>query len=298
MALDTIERSPPPFFKQGVSALSKLVLFALLSVLCMVGDVRFRISEPLRSAISLVLSPFEFAIVLPKDTWHNLTSWVTSRDEALATAEEARLQLLRQSLNASRVEQLELENRQLRELLNLTLPSGIEGRVAQVMYDAADPFTRKVIINKGSTSGVKPSSPVLDAKGVLGQVTKVYPFMSEVTLVSDQEQATPIMNARTGERGVATGEGGSQGLLYLRYIAANADIEKDDVLVTSGVDGVYPAGLPVARVLRVERRADSSFARVLCVPTAGIGADRWLMILHPVALPARPAPAAGAQQPS
>ena len=298
MVLGTIDRSPPPFFKQGVSALSKLVLFALLSVLCMVGDVRFRISEPLRSAISLVLSPFEFAIVLPKDTWHNLTSWVTSRDEALATAEEARLQLLRQSLNASRVEQLELENRQLRELLNLTLPSGIEGRVAQVMYDAADPFTRKVIINKGSTSGVKPSSPVLDAKGVLGQVTKVYPFMSEVTLVSDQEQATPIMNARTGERGVATGEGGSQGLLYLRYIAANADIEKDDVLVTSGVDGVYPAGLPVARVLRVERRADSSFARVLCVPTAGIGAVRWLMILHPVELPARPDPAAGEPKPS
>jgi rod shape-determining protein MreC len=298
MVLGTIDRTPPPFFKQGVSALSKLVLFALLSVLCMVGDVRFRISEPLRSAISLVLSPFQFAIVVPKDSWRNAMSWMTSRDEAMSAAEESRLQLLRQSLNASRVEQLELENRQLRELLHLTLPSGIEGRVAQVMYDAADPFTRKVIINKGATHGVRASSPVLDAKGVLGQVTKVYPFMSEVTLVSDQEQATPIMNARTGERGVATGEGGSQGLLYLRYIAANADIEKDDLLVTSGVDGVYPAGLPVAKVLRVERRADSSFARVLCVPTAGIGAVRWLMILQPVDLPPRPDPATGEQKPS
>ena len=297
MPLGTLDRTPPPFFKQGISAFSKLVLFALLSVLCMVGDVRFRVAEPLRATLSVLLSPMQFMITWPKAGWSELSHWVVSRNEALDRAEEARLQMLRQSLRATRVEQLELENRQLRELLHLDLPEGVQGRVVEVLYDAPDPFTRKVIINKGASQGIKPSSPVMDAKGVMGQVTKVYPFVSEVTLVSDLGHATPIVNVRTAERGVVTGDGGPLPALSLRYIAGNADIDENDLLVTSGIDGVYPPGLPVARVVRVERRADTTFARVVCVPTAAVSAVRWLMVLNPVTVAERPDPDAGEQKP-
>jgi rod shape-determining protein MreC len=205
-----------------------------------------------------------------------------------ATSAQQKLALLTQ--RAGQVEQLTIENTRLRELLGLRLRLGTSSQAAQVLYDAADPYTRRVIIDQGHLQGIALGSPVLDESGVLGQVTRVYPLISEVTLVTDREQAIPVLNTRTGARGLAFGDPNSRGGgLELRFMAANADVQTGDLLSTSGVDGVYPAGLPVARVDKVERRVDSAFARISCQALAQVSGVEHVLVLAPL-LPAVPAP--------
>jgi len=132
---------------------------------------------------------------------------------------------------------------------------------------------------------------VLDELGVIGQVTRVYPAMSEVTLITDRDHAIPVLNARTGARGVAFGDTSTHAdALELRYMAANADVAVGDLLTTSGVDGVYPPGLPVARVEKVERQVDAVFARIYCVPLAMVSGTTHVLVLDPLSdqMPARP----------
>jgi rod shape-determining protein MreC len=162
---------------------------------------------------------------------------------------------------------------------------GTPAVAAEVLYEAGDPFTRKMVLDKGAISGVVQGSPVMDEQGILGQITRVHPLVSEITLVTDREHSIPVLNTRTGARGVAFGESGGAPLLELRYMATNADIEIGDVLTTSGVDGVYPPGIPVAKVVKVERRADTVFARILCESLARVQGARHVMVLAPVKLP-------------
>jgi rod shape-determining protein MreC len=216
--------------------------------------------------------------------------------ESLKTAQlseaAAQRKLDLQSLRANQVEQLTLENSRLRQLLALRDRVTTPSQAAQVLYDAADPYTRKVILDRGALGGIVAGSPVLDENGVLGQVTRVYPMLSEVTLVTDREQAIPVLNTRTGERGVAFGDPALRAnALELRFMAANADVQAGDMLTTSGVDGVYPPGLPVARVHKVERRVDSAFARISCLPLALVAGVGHVMVLQPISAQVAPRPA-------
>ena len=203
--------------------------------------------------------------------------------------------LARQSERASQADAMAQDNARLRALLELRQTTVTPGRAAEVLYDAADPYTRKVIIDQGQTHGIAPGSPVIDADGVLGQVTLVQPFTSEVTLVIDRDLSIPVQNTRTAARSVAFGDASAHGGgMELRFMAANADLREGDLLATSGVDGVYPAGVPVARIDRVERRADSGFARIHCVPIAAVSGARYVLVLAPVGAglpPPEPAPA-------
>ena len=291
MPLGTLDRSPPPFFKQGPSALTKLMVFGALGLLLMVADVRWHLTQPLRSALSVVLYPVQWLAMRPV-VWSGLMSEsLQLRDAAQQEAKQMREQLLGQAVRASQVEQLTLENQRLRGLLTLRDRLPVSTQAAEVLYEAADPYSRKLVVNKGLTQGVQLSAPVMDEQGVLGQVTRVYPLLSEVTLLTDREQAISVLNTRTGVRGVAYGEFLGAPQLELRYLATNADIEVGDVLTTSGIDGVYPPGLQVARVSRVERRAGSMFARVLAEPLAQAQGVRHVLLLEPVGgdMPARPA---------
>jgi rod shape-determining protein MreC len=293
MPLGTLDRNPPPFFKQGPSALSKLMVFSAISLFLMVADTRFRISQPLRAAVATVLYPLQWVALRPVLAVRWGAEYFESLGSAQRTEAAARVKLARQSQRANQVEQLALENERLRKLLELRARVATPGVAAEVLYDAADPYTRKVIIDKGLTQGIGPGSPVIDESGVLGQVTRVYPLISEVTLVTDREQAIPVLNTRTGARSVAYGDPSSHGsALELRFMAGNADVQPGDLLTTSGVDGVYPPGLPVAKVEKVERRADSGFARIRCTPQALVDGARHVMVLAPVSgqLPPRPAP--------
>lgn len=291
MAHIILDRSPPAFFRQGTSALSKLIVFSALALFLMVADARFKLTQPMRMAVASVLYPIQWALVRPvlwvQDSARYFETLSTAQTMTQAAQEKLRLQ----SYRASLVEQLTLENERLRKLMQLSARITSPARAAQVLYDAADPYTRKVIIDKGALQGIVAGSPVIDEAGVLGQVTRVYPSISEVTLVIDADQAIPVLNTRTGARGVAFGDPGIEaGALELRFMASNADVEAGDLLTTSGIDGVYPPGLPVARVDKVERKIEWAFARIYCEPQALVQGASHVMVLEPVSsqMAARP----------
>jgi rod shape-determining protein MreC len=282
MPLGTLDRSPPPFFKQGPSALSKLMFFSALSLFLMVADTRFRITQPVRAALATALYPVQWLALQPVRAVQGGGEYFTTLNQAKVASEDASRKLALQSLRAGQVEQLSQENSRLRKLLGLREQLATPVMAAEVLYDAADPYTRKVIIDKGLAQGVDLGSPVLDESGVLGQVTRVHPLVSEVTLLIDRDLAIPVLNVRTGARSVAYGDPTVSGSgLELRFMGSNSDVQQGDLLTTSGVDGVYPPGLPVAKISRIERRAESAFAKIFCTPQALVTGARHVIVVKP-----------------
>ena len=291
MPLGTLDRSPPPFFKQGPSALSKLMFFSALSLFLMVADVRFRITQPVRAALSTALYPVQWLALQPVRAVRGAGTYLTGLDQANSSSEQAAKKLALQSLRAGQVEQLLLENDRLRKVLGLREQLAASVMAAEVLYDAADPYTRKIIIDKGLLQSVELGSPVLDESGVLGQITRVHPLVSEVTLVIDRELAIPVLNVRTGARSVAYGDPTAAGSgLELRFMGSNSDVKEGDLLTTSGVDGVYPPGLPVAKISKIERRAESAFAKIYCTPQALVTGARHVIVVKPVSAQIPPHP--------
>lgn len=294
MPLGTLDRSAPTLFKQGPSPLSRLTLYSALALFLMVADARFHLTEPLRKAVSTALYPLQWLVLQPVEFADKGAGYFQSLQAAQQGMDDAQRTMAQMSVRAGEAEQLLRENAELRQLLALRERLTTEATAAQVIYDTADPYTRRVMVDRGQLAGVEPGSPVMDASGVLGQVTRVFPMLSEVTLLIDRDQAIPVLNLRTGARSVAYGDpvAGHGGGMELRFTPGNADVQEGDLLTTSGVDGLYPAGLPVARVLRVERRADSAFARIYCAPVAQMYGARHVMVLKPVVadLPPRPEP--------
>ena len=293
MPLGTLDRTPPSFFKQGPSALSKLLFFSALALFLMVADTRFRIIQPFRATLATAMYPVQWLAMQPVRVVRNSANYLTGLRQAKSDSEDASKKLTLQSLRAGQVEQLRQENSRLRKLLGLREQLATSVMAAEVLYDAADPYTRKVIIDKGLLQGVDLGSPVLDESGVLGQVTRVHPLVSEVTLLIDRDLAIPVLNIRTGARSVAYGDpsaSGSGNGLELRFMGSNSDVQQGDLLTTSGVDGVYPPGLPVAKISRIERRAESAFAKIYCAPQALVTAARHVMVVKPISsqIPPRP----------
>jgi rod shape-determining protein MreC len=297
MPLGTLDRTPPPFFRQGPSALTKLLFFSALAVFLMVADVRFRVAEPLRAALAVTLLPVQRTLMVPVDMLRGGGAYMQGLNSALEGERQARARLAAQSEQVARADRLERENQRLRALLELRPAITVRSQAAEVLYEAADPYTRKVIIDRGSGQGVALGAPVINDAGVLGQVTRVYPLTAEVTLLSDKDAAIPVLNPRTQQRSAAFG-GGPGGAMELRFMSGNADVQVGDVLQTSGVDGIYPPGLAVAKVSNVERRVDSGFARITLAPAATADGVRHVLVLEPVAaqLPPRPEPAATAPE--
>ncbi|HMC17122.1 MAG TPA: rod shape-determining protein MreC [Albitalea sp.] len=291
MPLGTLDRTPPPFFRQGPSALTKLMFCSALALFLMVADTRFKLTQPLRVLVATVLHPVERVLRIPVDAWNGAGDYAMGLQRALSNEAAARADLARQAERSARVEQLVVENNRLRALLGLRAGLTVRSQPAEVLYDAPDPFSRKAIIDRGMTQGVVLGAPVINEAGVLGQVTRVYPLSAEVTLLTDKDAAIPVLNPRTQSRsaafGIATGSG-----LELRFMAGNADVQVGDVLQTSGVDGVYPPGLAVAKVVAVDRKVDSGFAKVMLAPTALPDGVRHVLVLEPVAvqLPPKPEP--------
>ena len=298
MPLGTLDRTPPPFFRQGPSALTKLVFFSALALLLMVADARWRVVDPLRAGLATVLLPLQQALAAPVQAWDTAGAYLRGLEQARAAEQAARAALAQQSERAARAGQLAAENERLRALLELRPALAVRSTPAQVLYEAADPYSRKVVIDRGATQGVQRGAPVVNEAGVLGQVTRVHPLTAEVTLLTDRDAAIPVLNARTQQRSAAFGGagGGANPGMELRFMAGNADVQTGDLLMTSGIDGVYPPGLPVARVVAVERRADSGFARIALAPAALPDGVRHVLVLEPTAaqLPPRPEPEAAA----
>jgi rod shape-determining protein MreC len=292
MPLGTLERSPPPFFRQGPSALTRLLFFASLALLLMVADTRFEVAAQARAAIATVLHPVQLVLRAPLVVLADGSRYLQGLAAALAAKQRAQQQLARQSAVLARAAQLEAENAALRELLGLAAALQPRTTAAEVLFEAADPHVRRLLVDRGAAHGVVAGSAAIAAAGVVGQVTRVFPLSSEVTLLVDPGAAIAVLNARTGQRWLAHGGLLRGTAMELRFVPADADLAVGDLLTTSGVDGVYPGGLAVARIASIERRGEAEFARVLLQPAAAAGTLRHLLLVEPLAAPMPTTPSA------
>jgi rod shape-determining protein MreC len=289
-----MEHQPPPFFNRGPAPLVRLIFFVSLAVLLMVLDARFRYAESVRQVVALAAYPIQRVAMAPGDLFHAVADYFGSTAALQDENAALKSKQLRIAPEMLQLEALKEENNQLRRLLDAQERLPRKSVFAEILYAGRDPFSRKVVIDKGSQNNIQAGQPVIDDVGVIGQVTRVYLVMSEVTLLSDKDQAIPLQVQRNGLRAVAYG-GAEGGMLDLRFMAANADIRNGDTLVTSGIDGTYPPGLPVATVARIERDAAYAFAKIYLTPTAGTDRYRQVLVLS---AEAKMPPPADAEQPA
>lgn len=291
-----MEHSPPPFFKRGPAPLVRLAFFASLSIALLVLDARFKYTEALRSIIAVAAYPLQQIATAPGQFAARIAGFFAAQSSLQTENAGLRARLVVGAIDAQRYAATAAELAQLRRLVGAQERLELQATPVEVLYSGRDLFSRKLIVNKGATQGIRPGQAVVDETGVVGQVTRVHPMVSEVTQLIDKDQAIPVQVLRNGLRAVAFGSG-SAGTLELRFMAANAEIQTGDKLVTSGIDGTYPAGLPVATVIRIERDAVAAFARIVCEPSAGVENNRYLLALSTEAkLPPYPAEAVRAER--
>jgi rod shape-determining protein MreC len=273
-----MEYQPPPFFNRGPAPLVRLLFFVVLAALLMVIDARFRYAETLRAGLALFAYPMQRLALVPGDLAEKVADFFTSQSQLQSENDALRGKHLQTAKDLITLPALTAENVQLRSLLDARQRLPRQTIFAEILYAGRDPFSRKVIIDKGGKDGIQPGLPVVDDIGVIGQVTRSYPLVAEVTLITDKDHAIPVQVVRNGLRAVAYGAGDGA-TLDLRFMAANADIQNGDTLVTSGIDGTYPPGIPVARVARIERDAAYTFAKITCAPTAGTNQHKQVLVL-------------------
>lgn len=284
-----MEHSPPPFFKTGPTALARLLIFSVLSLFLLVADARFKYLTTLRQIASVVVYPLQRIANAPLSIAQRAAGFFVTQ----SSLREQNARLIQENLGSAvalqQLQALQAENAHLRGLLGARERVNVTSTLAEVLYAARDPFTRKIVIDRGLQHGVKNGQPVIDSIGVVGQVTQAYPWLSEVTLITDKGQLVPVLNMRNGLRAVLAGTG-NDGALELKFIPLNADFQNGDRLVTSGIDGVYPEGLPVAEVSNVERNAAYLFARIECKPLAGVNNNTQVLVVDAeINVPDRPA---------
>jgi len=283
MALESLDRSPPPFFRVGFAPLTKLIFFSALSLLLVFGDKQLQFTKPLRAGLSTLILPVQWLVLQPGEALSAMGSYFQNLDQAQKNLKAAELKVLQQSVRSQQVEQLQIENQNLRQLMGLQANMAVASQTAEVLFDVPDPYNQRIVIDRGLLKNVALGSPVIDAGGVVGQVTRVYPLTSEVTLLTDRDQSIPVLNSRTGARNITSGDVlAGLPMIELKFVPASADVKEGDLLTTSGIDGVYPAGLQVARISHIERRVDISFARIHASPLAELK-GRHVLVLQPTA---------------
>ena len=269
----------PRLFRHGPSAEVRLFVLGVLALALVITDANMRVLEPVRQGLAVVLYPFQRIVMAPRDgvltvyEWMNAAQLIRSENEAL---QRQRIEL---SQVASHAAQLSAENAQLRRLLGVTGTTSQPAVVVEVLYEPTGSFNQRLVFNKGSAAGIAPGMPVIDEGGVVGQILRVTPMTAEAALVTDKEVSIPVQNVRNGLRLIVFG-GESNANMEVRYLAADADIREGDTIVTSGVGGLFPAGLPVAQVLSVERNTASGFARAIVEPLAHPERYRHFLVLR------------------
>ena len=267
----------PRFFRHSPSLLARTAFFVILSLLLMTLDSRFRYLGGVREIFSVIVYPLQKLAHVPV-SMYDAASELFQHSEIAEENVRLKQQHLVDKGQLLRLRALEAENIQLRKLLNATQRIKNKATVAEILRVPHDPFNRKVLLDKGSMSGIEAGQAVVDDIGVVGQVTRNYPLASEVTLLTDRDHSVPVQVVRNGLRSIISGTG-REGVLELRYMAINTDIQEGDMLVTSGIDGVYPPGLPVAVVSQIDRNPNYIFARITCTPASGVSQNRQLLIL-------------------
>ena len=266
------------FFNRGPSPAVRLVFFVLLSLLLLFVDARYRYLESTRSALSVLVSPIQRLATMPGVLWQRAGDFFVTQRSLVKESDALHQQHQRDAAQLLQLQALQIENQQLRKLMALPLRAEFTTQMTEIVYAERDVFKRKVLINKGGDANLQPGQVVMDDNGIVGQVTRVFPWLSEVTLVTEKDHAVPVQVLRNGLRTVVFGAGDTS-QLSLRYMPVSSDIQNGDVLVTSGIDGIYPQGIPVAKVDKIERDPAYPFARITCLPVAGVDKHRYLLVI-------------------
>ncbi len=269
----------PAFFVQGPKPFSRLMLFVTVSMLIMGVDARFDYLGQIRQGISTVLHPLEMLASAPNEWGRNIDRYFTSHNKLIQENFALQQQALIDRAALQRLATVDAENLHLRELLRGDEPRIPNAVLGEVMHMGRDPFSNIITLNRGSRDQIRPGQAVVDEQGVVGQITRVYPFTSEVTLITDKKLSIPIQIERNQLRAIAFGEG-QRNTLDIPYLPTSVDIKVGDKLVTSGIDGVYPAGLAVAMVTHIEQSPDSPFAKIVSKPIAGVNNHKHVLILE------------------
>lgn len=278
----------PAFFNRGPGPLARLAFFALLSLALLFSDTRYRYLESVREVVAIALAPLQRTLLLPGAAWAYAADYFGSKREFADTNASLRRELVATGPATQGYALARQENARLKALLGLRDERAGAAIAVQVLYAGRDPFTQKLFVDKGARAGIVAGEGVVDETGVVGQVTRVLPYMSEVTLITDRDQAVPVKVERSGARSILFGNGTGHAP-ELRFTSPSADLRVGDRLVTSGIDGTYPPGLAVAEVVDVVRDAGQMFAHITCRPLAGVDRSEYLLVLaRPEAFPARP----------
>jgi len=272
------QQQAPAFFARGASPLARLVFFSALSLVLIATDSRLQYLTSVRQNLIAALHPLQVLANAPSQLYRDTGEYFSTHHYLLAENQRLKQQALRQDIALQRLNLLTLENDHLRNLLQANKALVESSILGEIMHVGRDPFTKKIIVNRGASHQVATGAAVVDATGVIGQVTRVYPLSSEVTLITDKSLAIPVQVERNGLRAIAFGHGRNN-TLDLPYLPANVDIRQGDKLVTSGIDGIYPSGLAVATISKIETTADSPFAHIVCVPTGGVENHRQVLLV-------------------
>ncbi|MEM6819565.1 MAG: rod shape-determining protein MreC [Pseudomonadota bacterium] len=258
----------------------RVFLAALGCIILMLTDLRTDLGEAPRGWLMATLHPLQVTVATPT----RLLDW--SEDATVSRADLARenARLKRERLLAdARLQQLaslRAENDRLRTMLDATPSPDMSVQVARLLEVDSEPFRHRITLDKGATNGVYERQAIIDAQGVVGQITQVGPTTSNAVLISDPGHAIQVEVIRNGLRTVAFGAG-DVGLLELRFLPNNTDIKVGDLLVTTSLAGDYPAGYPVGEVLSVELEPRAAFARVTATPSASLATLREVLLLNP-----------------
>jgi rod shape-determining protein MreC len=265
----------------------RFAFYAILAMTLMFLDKRQGWMEQVRFGLQVATYPLQLAVSSPSTAWGWVRESVRTRDALRAENGDLRTRLRDLELRTMRYEALARENARLRGLGASLPPVAEKWLVAEIVHVELDSLRPRVLINRGMNNGVFKAQAVLGDQGILGQTTHVGPWSAEVILITDPEHAIPVEIERTGVRTIAVGTG-NEGELALPYLPGNADIKNGDMLITSGMGGVFPQGYPVARVTEVRREAVQPLAQVRAEPLARINRDREVMLVwfregHPAA---------------
>jgi rod shape-determining protein MreC len=271
-------RETPSFFHRGPSPLARLTFFILAAIAIMIADHRFHALGTVRLGLSVIAHPLEAIAQMPGEGIAKFGDYFTNQQKLLEENRELRERVLENAASAQQMRLLRAEHEQLLQMSAARGKYAEGGLIAEVLYNARNPFTRKIVVDKGLTHSVQPGMPVIDGSGVVGQVTSVGTFSCEVTLVTEKDQSVPVMVVRNGLRAVAVGAG-KDGMIEVPFMPVSADIQAGDMLVTSGIDATYPAGLLVAKVSDVNKNAAYVFAKIAARPAAGVENHRYVMLL-------------------
>jgi rod shape-determining protein MreC len=272
------QQQAPAFFVRGPSVFARLVFFTALSLALIATDSRLQYLKSVRQALMIVLHPLQVVANAPSQIYSATNEYFVTHNHLLNENQQLKQRALKQDIALQRLDMLTLENAHLRKLLEANQSLIERSVLGEIMHVGRDPFTKKVIVNRGEVHGIVAGEAVVDDKGVIGQVTGTYSLSSEVTLITDKSLAIPVQIERNGLRAIAFGHG-RDNTLDLPYLPTNVDIRRGDKLVTSGIDGVYPTGLAVATVSQIEITADSPFARIVCVPTGGVENHKQVLLV-------------------